>query len=267
MKKIAVVSALMAMVFIMAACGTKEGESVGSNASEKVIATKADLDGAKIGVQTGTTGDIYASDEYGDESVERYDKGYEAVQALTQGKIDAVIIDDQPAKVFVEDNDKIKILDEEFIQEDYAICISKENTELKQQINDAIAQLKDNGTFQAIVDYYIGGVEGSAPYAVKEEVTRNGKLVMATNAEFPPYEFREGEDFAGIDVDMAKAIADILGKELVIDDMKFDSIIAAVQTGKADIGVAGMTITEDRLESIDFTDSYYTGRQVIIVKK
>ena len=66
---------------------------------------------------------------------------------------------------------------------------------------------------------------------------------------------------------MAYAICDILGKELVIEDMSFDSIIAAVTTGKADVGVAGMTVTEDRLNSVDFTDSYYTGRQVIIVKK
>lgn len=257
MKRLLTFGLIATMMLSMAACGKKES---------KVIAGKDDLVGAKIGVQTGTTGDIYASDEYGDENVERYSKGYEAVQALTQNKIDAVIIDDQPAKVFVEENAKIKILEEEFIQEDYAICIAKENTELKDQINTALAQLKEDGTFQAIVDYYIGGVDGSAPY-IEKEIERNGTLIMATNAEFPPYEYREGDAIVGLDVDMAKAIADILGKELVIEDMSFDSIIAAVQTGKADIGCAGMTVTEDRLESIDFTDSYYTGRQVIIVNK
>ena len=257
MKRLVAFGMIATLMVSMAACGKKES---------KVITGKDDLVGAKIGVQTGTTGDFYASDEYGDENVEKYNKGFEAVQALTQNKIDAVIIDDQPASVFVEQNDKIKILEEEFIQEDYAICIAKENTELKEQINAALAQIKEDGTFQAIVDYYIGGVEGSAPYIVKD-VERNGTLVMATNAEFPPYEYREGDAIVGLDVDMAKAIADILGKELVIEDMNFDSIIAAVQTGKADIGCAGLTVTEDRLKSIDFTDSYYTGRQVIIVNK
>lgn len=92
-------------------------------------------------------------------------------------------------------------------------------------------------------------------------------LVMATNAEFPPYEYLDGSDFKGIDIEIAQAIADDLGKELVIEDMAFDSIITAVQSGKADMGLAGMTIDEDRLKNVDFSDSYTTAKQVIIVKK
>ena len=92
-------------------------------------------------------------------------------------------------------------------------------------------------------------------------------LVMATNAEFPPYEYLEGSDFKGIDIEIAQAIAEDLGKELVIEDMAFESIIPAVQSGKADIGLAGMTIDEDRLKNVDFSDTYTTATQVIIVKK
>ena len=99
--------------------------------------------------------------------------------------------------------------------------------------------------------------------AAKEKTT----LVMATNAEFPPYEYREGDQIVGIDAEIAQAIADDLGLELVIEDMAFDSIIAAVQSGKADMGVAGMTITEDRLQSVDFSTPYTTATQVIIVRK
>ncbi|MBR3870465.1 MAG: amino acid ABC transporter substrate-binding protein [Clostridia bacterium] len=88
---------------------------------------------------------------------------------------------------------------------------------------------------------------------------------MATNAQFPPYEYYEGDKVVGIDAEMAAAIADKLGMKLVIDDMEFDSIIAAVQTGKADFGMAGMTVTEERLQSINFSDSYATGIQVVIV--
>ena len=90
---------------------------------------------------------------------------------------------------------------------------------------------------------------------------------MATNAAFPPYEYMEGDQIVGIDAEMAKAICDKMGYELQIDDMEFDSIIAAVQSGKADFGAAGMTVTEDRLLSIDFTDSYATATQVVIVRK
>ena len=102
--------------------------------------------------------------------------------------------------------------------------------------------------------------------ATTEEVT-GGQLVMATNAEFPPYEYYDGDAIVGIDADFALAIADKLGMELKIEDMAFDSIITAVQGGKADFGAAGMTVTEERATQVDFADSYYTGRQVIIVNK
>lgn len=92
-------------------------------------------------------------------------------------------------------------------------------------------------------------------------------LVMATNAEFPPYEFHEGDEIVGIDVEIAQAICDELGKELVIEDMAFDSIITAVTTGKADFGAAGMTVTEDRLKNVNFTDTYTKASQVVIVKE
>ena len=93
------------------------------------------------------------------------------------------------------------------------------------------------------------------------------KLVMATNAEFPPYEFYEGKEVVGIDADIAAAVAEEMGMELEIEDMAFDSIITAVTSGKADIGAAGMTVTEERLENVDFTDTYATATQVIIVKE
>ncbi len=92
-----------------------------------------------------------------------------------------------------------------------------------------------------------------------------GVLTMATNAEFPPYEYYENDTVVGIDAEIAAAIAEKLGLELVIEDMAFDSIIAAVTSGKADMGMAGMTITDDRLESVDFSEPYATGVQVVIV--
>ncbi len=92
-----------------------------------------------------------------------------------------------------------------------------------------------------------------------------GKLIMATNAAFPPYEYYEGTDIVGIDAEIAKAIADKLGLELEIVDMEFDSIIESVKGGKADIGLAGITVSEERKEDVDFTESYATGVQVIIV--
>lgn len=233
-----------------------------------------DLPGKTIGVQLGTTGDIYASDYEEPEEgtpaskVERYKKGSEAILALKQGKVDCVIIDNEPAKAFVAKNSDLKILDDPFAIEEYAICISKEKTDLKDKINTALAELKAGGTIDNIIKNYIGDdTKGKTPYVSPEGIDRsNGTLTMATNAAFPPYEYYENNKIVGIDVDLAQAIADKLGMELVITDMDFDAIIAAVQSGKADIGVAGMTITEDRLKSIDFTDPYTTATQVIIVR-
>ena len=120
------------------------------------IAGPDDLKGKYIGVQLGTTGDIYASDYEADGStIERYNKGFEAVQAMQQGKIDAVVIDQEPAKVFVSQNEGIKILDEALTVEEYAIAIKKGNTELLDQVNGALAELKESGELQAIIDKYI----------------------------------------------------------------------------------------------------------------
>lgn len=94
-----------------------------------------------------------------------------------------------------------------------------------------------------------------------------GVLTMATNAYFPPYEYYEGEQIVGIDAEIAKAVADKLGLELKIEDMEFDSIITAVQTGKVDIGLAGMTVTDERKVTVNFSDTYATGIQVVIVKE
>ena len=97
------------------------------------------------------------------------------------------------------------------------------------------------------------------------KTVESGKLIMATNAAFPPYEFIEGNEIVGIDAEIAGAIAEKLGLELQIDDMEFDSIVESVKGGKADIGLAGMTVTPERQEVINFTSSYATGVQVVIV--
>lgn len=123
------------------------------------ITTVDDLyaDGATyvVGVQQDTTGDIYSTDDFGEDRVVRYNKGADAVSALTTDKVDCVIIDNEPAKAFVEANDGIKVLDTEYAVEDYAICVSKDNTELLEDINAALEELIADGTVQEIVDKYI----------------------------------------------------------------------------------------------------------------
>lgn len=119
-----------------------------------------DLEGKMIGTQQGTTGYIYASDTpenggYGEDHVIGYESGTVAVEALKSGKVDCVIIDNEPAKAYVSANEGLKILDTEFANEDYAICFAKGNSELQEKVNEALKELKDSGEFQKVVDRYI----------------------------------------------------------------------------------------------------------------
>ena len=160
---------------------------------------------------------------------------------------------------------KLVILETEYTTEDYAIAVAKDNKELYNKINTALQELIDDGTVKKVVDKYISGKEHDLK--LQENVTKDAEvLTMATNAAFPPYEYYDADEkIIGIDAEVAAAIADKLGMKLVISDMEFDAIIPAVQSGKADMGMAGMTVTEDRLLEVDFTVSYATGVQVIIV--
>lgn len=276
MKKILSIVLTAAMLCTTAlafsACGgSSESKSEGSSADTKKVASIDDLEGAKIGVQLGTTGDILASDyEKKGSQIERFNKGADAVLALSQGKVDCVVIDSEPAKAFVAANKGLKVLDEPFADEEYAICIAKDNEELTKKFNSALAELKKDGTLDSIIKNYIGDdTKGKSPYKTPEGTEYpNGELHMATNAFFEPYEFYDdSKTIVGIDAMAAQAICDKLGYKLVIDDMDFDSIITAVQSGKADFGMAGMTVTDERKQAINFTDTYTTSKQVIIVKE
>lgn len=253
---------LLETALILGGCGAAKGKE------PVIIHSVDDLPGTKIGVQIGTTGDIYA-DEYAQENkgteVVRFNKGADAIQALKQKKIDCVLIDEQPAKAFVEKNEELSVSEEEFALEDYAICVGKDKDELLYKINDALEAIMVNGTLDKIIDNYIGDHVGSFDYISPEGLEhKNGQLIMATNVAFPPYEYYDGDEAIGIDIDMAQAIADYLDMELVVSDMEFDAIVVAVQSGKADIGVSGMTVTEDRLKNINFSNPYTTSKQVII---
>ena len=245
-------------VTMLASCG----DSVEPNS----VHNADDLEGKTIGVQIGTTGQIMAEDVK-DATVEKFNKGADAIEALKKGKIDAVIIDNEPAKVFVSKNDELKILDDPFAVEDYAMAMNLENTELQGKVNTALAELKADGTLDKIMKNWIGDDVGKSPYTSPEGIKREGTLKMATNAEFPPYESVEGGKIVGIDADIMQAVADKLGMELEIENIAFDSLIAELQSKKADIVAAGMTVTDERKKNVLFSDTYATGVQVIVVRK
>lgn len=236
----------------------------GEAEEEQTIFSADDLTGKAVGTQIGTTGYALAQDISG-AKVEKYKDAYEAVEALADKKVDAVIIDELTAQEIISGHENLTILPDPFNEEEYAIAYKKDNAELGQKIDDAITKLKRDGTIARISKHWIGSNPDHQPYE-PEDVERSGTLTMATNAEFPPYEDEVDGKIIGFDVDMAMAICDELGMELKIKDMDFSSIITSVSIGESDIGVAGISVTPEREEIVDFTQGYAVSSQVIIVR-
>ena len=162
-------------------------------------------------------------------------------------------------------NSGVKVIDIALSEEEYAFCVNKSNDELKNSVNDFLAKIKANGTFDSICNNYFGdGTPLSITSAALD--TSKDQLVVATSTGFAPFEMVENGKFYGIDLEIAKGFAEYIGKELVIQDMKFESVVTSVQTKQCDIGMAGLTITPARQEMVTFSDSYYNASQVLIVK-
>ncbi len=159
----------------------------------------------------------------------------------------------------------VKVIDIDLSDEVYALGVNKDEAELLTQANDFIKTILSDGTFDKICNNYFGDGEPVAVTSAVEDASKD-QLVVATNAEFEPFEYKKGDSFYGIDMEVVKAFADSLGKELVIKDMKFDAVVLSVQQGKADIAAAGLTVTDERAAQVNFTDSYYSASQRLVVK-
>lgn len=157
-----------------------------------------------------------------------------------------------------------KVIEVELTQEDYAFGVDSTQPELVEKANEFIAQIKADGTLDAICDKYFAGGEPT-PVVTSEYDESKDQLVVATNLAFEPFEYMDGENIVGIDMELAALLAEYLGQELVIQNMDFDAVCLAVGEQKCDIAMAGLTITEERKEILTFTDSYYKASQYIIV--
>ena len=157
-----------------------------------------------------------------------------------------------------------KVIDIDLTNEEYAFGVDKNQPELLEKTNEFIAKIKSDGTLDEICKKYFSDGE---PEAVKSSTldTSKDQLVVATNAAFEPFEYTKGEDYYGIDMEIAKLLADELGKELVIENMDFDAVCLSVSQQKCDIAMAGLTINEEREGYVTFTDSYYSASQRLIV--
>ncbi|MCI8337102.1 MAG: transporter substrate-binding domain-containing protein [Lachnospiraceae bacterium] len=159
----------------------------------------------------------------------------------------------------------VKVIDVDLTNEEYAFGVDKDQPELLKSVNDYIKEIKDNGTFDEICNKYFGDGEPTPVTSAKLDKGKD-QLVVATNAAFEPFEYTKGDNYLGIDMEIAAGLAKKLGKELVIQNMKFDAVCLSVGQHKSDIALAGLTIKEDRKEYVDFSDAYYNAAQRLIVK-
>lgn len=250
---------LGALLVFLSACQNSE-------IPENRVFSIKDLLHKKVGVQTATTAEIYAAD-YGSDSARIETVPFEtleqSIQALRRGELDAVLCDDAPAAVYVAKYSTLRILNEVFKEESYAGIVAKQNWALLDTVNMALIQMRAMGVYDSIFNSYIGG-DGS--YHIKMGKVTGPALKVVTNAEFPPYEFRTDKGAQGIDIEIARYIANFMERPLEIIDIDFDEVIGAVDSGRADIGLAAFSMTEERGKIVNFTDNYATSKIVVVVR-
>lgn len=158
-----------------------------------------------------------------------------------------------------------KIIDLELTSEQYAFGVDKTQPELLEKTNAFLKKIMDDGTFADVCDHYFGSGEPVAVESAQQDTSKD-QLVVATNAEFEPFEYTQGDKYYGIDMEIAALLAKELNKELVIVNMDFDAVCLSVGQQKCDIAMAGLTISEDRKEHVTFSDSYYNAAQKLVVR-
>ena len=243
MKKIAsVLIFLSSICVLLPALGSHE---------KAVIACAADLAGKRIGVQAGTTGELYVQEHIKDAQLISFKTGMDAALDLKNGARTG----------------DVTIVADKFARESYAIAVKKGNEQLLSSINKTIQSLKSDGTYEKLVASFMP-VDGKITIPLVPLAPAQGKtLKLGTNSAFPPFEYVQGFDVVGFDITMGQYIAKECAASLEVIDMDFDSLIPALASGSIDFIAAGMSVTEERKKNVDFSAPYYESEQVIIVKK
>ena len=255
-KSLAIIFTLLMVVSVFAG-GAKE---------TIVITSTDDLAGKKIGVQAGTTGELYVQENVADAKLASFKTGMDAALDLKNGAIDLIVLDELPAKEIVDRNPSLMIVDLDLATEAYAIAVKKGNTELLASINKTIADMKANGEYEALVNAFMP-VDGAIVIPDTVSINTSKVVKLGTNAAFPPFEYVNGKDIVGFDITMGEKIAAGYGAKLEVVDMAFDSLIPALASDAIDFIAAGMSVTEERKKNVDFSEPYYESKQVIIIRK
>ncbi len=260
-------------------CSSSDDTDDGTTAEETTgIMSTDDLgEGDKVGVQSGTTGEIWATENLEPNGVEvvPYDDILAAFAALQAGDVVGVINDLPISQDIAKDETRdIKIVEEINTNEAYGFAYNMDNDALREAMNWALAEIIADGQYEAIYTKWLGAPpmsipEGSGatePDMAAIDTLTEGKIIVGSDTAYPPFEFVEGGETVGFDVDIVTACAEKLGLEVEFLTYKFDALITDAQAGSSfDMVASAMTITDERAQSVDFSDPYINSNQSLAV--
>lgn len=227
--------------------------------------TISDLPDSRVGAMTGSTGEIIIESQYPTANLNRYDDIVDAAVALKGNKLDFVITAYTTAMNLKKNNPDLAILPDQLSDESASIGIQKGNTDLKEQINALIKKYEEDGTLDEIKSHWLME-EGDYILADIPEVAEGPVLTVGVAANREPMCFVMDNEIVGLDCELIRHVAYDLGMKVEFSDMKFSSLVPALQSGKVDTIISNVTATEERLKQVDFSDSYFTNPQVLLVK-
>ena len=255
MKRLAV--AFIIVITALSLLGCNSGKIVST------VRSPEDVAGKDIGVFAGTSSFRYAHEAGAAHS---YISAAAMMEDLTTGVLDCVLAEKHTSGALTAKVSGVKVIDEPLVSEPMHFAVAKENADLTRAINAALKTMSENGTLKGLLDKYIRGKEYS--YTPPADTTKTGTLTLAIPEDFPPYSYiNQNGEYSGLDIEIARAVCDIIGTELVVTECAFDELVTIVWYGKADFALGGLHGSEADRELVDFSDSYAEMIQVIIIRK
>lgn len=242
--------------------------SIPAMAQTEVYTSLQELNGKRIGVQTGTTFDAIVEKSLPDAKIEYYNSYADMTEALASNKIDGFPGDEPVLRLIASEHPGIGVLDDRLESFEFGVVLPKSDKgrELKKELDAWIAQARESGELDKLTTKWTGGSEEEKTIPDYRSLpATKGTLTMATEAAYPPMNYYRNNEIVGMEVDIAARFCESAGYGLKIDNMNFDGILPAVQSGKADFALSGVTITDERKESVEFSEPYYVGGTVMAV--
>ena len=256
MRKITVILLLLAIILAVVGCSGKMPPNT--------VYSAEDMKGKNIGYVTGTPATVYAAG-YG--TMHAYQSGETMLVDLKNGVIDCVVMEDGAAKAAMKKVPGLKALKEPLVKDDFHFAIAKENPDLTEVVNAALKTLGDSGVLEKIINGY-KTADGYRYKTAEDADLSAGTLTLALVGEFPPYSYDDGRgNTIGIDVDVARAVCDIIHVQMKITLSDKSSLVTMVQYGKADLALGSITDNEADKQLVDFSNPYTKTTQVIVVRK